>query len=124
MEDYRFVSEGANTDLGYAYFREVESYSSRVRQTQAAVDAANRTARRCTRGEYDGINDQAGYKRWSLGKWTWTRASIRGINRDLFMISNIYLYIYTKNLCIFTYRTGSGKFEYLENGSRDFRVTV
>lgn len=44
------------------------------------------------------------------------------------MISNIYIYIlyilHTKNLCIFTYRIGSGKFEYLENGSRDFRVTM
>lgn len=99
----------------------MESYSSR--QTQAALDAANRTTRRYSRGEYDGINDQAGYKRWSLGKWIWTRDSIRG---DLFMISNIYiLYIlHTKNLCIFTYRIESGKFEYLENGSRDFRVTM
>lgn len=50
-----------------------------VRQTQGAVDAAQ-IGRRCSRAEYDGINDRAGYKRWSLGKWTWTRASIRGIN--------------------------------------------
>lgn len=83
MEDYGFASEEVNTDSGYAYFREVGSYSSRARQTQAAVDAANRTPRRCSRGEYDGINDQAGYKRWSLGKWTWTRASIRGINPEI-----------------------------------------